>query len=64
MELTVGIFLVIIGCVMLIKPKAMWKIAESWKTKTNAEPTDLYMVIIRIGGCILVIGGIFAILNM
>ena len=64
MELTVGIFLLIIGCVMLIKAKVMWKISEAWKTETNAVPTDLYMVIIRIGGCILVIGGIFAILKM
>lgn len=64
MELTVGIFLVIIGCVMLIKPTATWKIAESWKTKPNVQPTNLYIIIIRIGGCILVIGGIFAILRM
>lgn len=64
MELTVGIFLVIIGCVMIIKPKVMWKIADSWKIKTNAGPTNLYMIIIRIGGCILFIGGIFASLEM
>ena len=64
MELIVGIFLVITGCVILIKPKAIWEIEESWKTKTNKGPTDLYMIITRIGGCILVIGGIFAILEI
>lgn len=49
---------------MLIKPKTMWRIAESWKLKTFAEPTELYIILIRIAGSILVIGGIFAILQM
>lgn len=64
MELIVGIFLIVIGGIMLIKPKTIWKIAESWKVETNAEPTELYMILIRIGGCILVIGGICAVLQM
>ena len=64
MELIIGIFLVIIGGIMLIKPKIMWRVSESWKIKTNAEPTELYMILVRIGGCILVIGGICAILLM
>ena len=61
MKVVAGIFLTIMGCVMLIKPNVMWKIAESWKTKTNAEPTDLYMIVIRIGGLILAVGGIIVI---
>ena len=48
---------------MLIKPNIMWKIAESWKINTNVEPTDLYMIIIRIAGLILAVGGIIAILK-
>lgn len=64
MELTIGIFLFVMGGVMLIKPKTIWKIAESWKVKTNAEPTELYIILSRIAGSILVIGGICAILQM
>lgn len=64
MELIMGIFLVVIGGIMLIKPKIMWRVSESWKIKTNAEPTELYMILVRIGGCILAIGGICAILYM
>jgi hypothetical protein len=64
MEVTIGIFLFVMGGIMLIKPKTMWKIAESWKLKTNAEPTDWYIILIRIAGCILVIGGICAILQL
>ena len=64
MEIIAGIFLVLIGGTMLIKPKAIWKVSESWKTKAEGEPTELYIMMIRIGGCILVIGGICAILQM
>lgn len=63
MKVAAGIFLIMMGSVMLIKPNTMWKIAESWKMKTNGEPTDAYMMIIRIGGLILAIGGIIAILK-
>lgn len=64
MELLCGIFLAILGGTMLIKPKAIWIISDSWKIKSNAEPTDLYIILIRIGGCILVVGGIFAIFQI
>jgi hypothetical protein len=60
MELLAGIFLIVLGVFMLIKPKIMWKIADSWKTKTNAEPTNLYLNIIRTAGCILIFGGILS----
>lgn len=63
MKTAAGIFLIVMGCVMLINPNIMWKIAESWKTKTNAEPTDVYMIMIKIGGLILAVGGIIAILK-
>ena len=63
MKAAAGMFLIMMGCVMLIKPNIMWKIAESWKINTNVEPTDLYMKIIRIAGLILAVGGIIAILK-
>lgn len=56
--------LTIIGGTMLIKPKAIWIIAESWKIKTKAEPTTLYLILIQIGGCILAVGSILAIFQM
>lgn len=55
-----GIFLIVMGGVMLIKPNLMWKISESWKTKSNSGATDLYILIVRIAGIILAIGGIVA----
>lgn len=64
MEVICGIFLIVTGIIMITKPKTIWRIAEAWKVKADTEPTDIYTVLIRIVGCILVIGGIFAILGM
>lgn len=63
MELIIGIFFIIIGVIMLLKPKIMWKISDSWKTKTKAEPSKFYITLIRIVGCILIVAGIFVVLQ-
>ncbi|ADL49843.1 DUF6199 family natural product biosynthesis protein [Clostridium cellulovorans] len=63
MELLAGIFLVIIGFKMLIKPKGIWRISESWKNKRNVEPTILYIRALQILGCILVVLGVTEIID-
>ena len=55
-----SIILLVLGLLLLMKPKLVWKYGESWKNKTVTEPSDLYLVIIRIVGCIIMIGGILA----
>lgn len=64
MELMMGIFLIVIGGIMLIRPKIIWRVGESWKINAYVEPNESYIIFIRIGGCILVISGIYAILQM
>lgn len=59
-----GVFLVFSGCVMLFKPKTMWKISDSWKTKNNSEPTSFYLKFIQAGGLVLTVGGILALFDM
>ena len=46
MKIAGGIFLIVMGGLMLIKPNLMWKISESWKTKSNSGATDLYILIV------------------
>ena len=55
-----GLFLIVVGCVMLFKPKTMWKISDSWKMKNKCEPTRFYLKFIQAGGLILTLGGIIA----
>ncbi|WP_291578307.1 DUF6199 family natural product biosynthesis protein [Clostridium sp. UBA6640] len=64
MNIIVCMLLIIFGVITIIKPKAMWIIGDSWKLKAKAEPTEIYLIIIRIVGSILVIAGIFAAFEM
>ena len=52
----IGIFLW--GFFMTFKPSVFWDLFESWKNANNAEPSDIYLVQIRIGGCICMIIGL------
>lgn len=49
---------------MIIIPKKIWKIADSWKTKNKTEPTNYYLNMIRVGGLILFAGGIAKIIEL
>jgi hypothetical protein len=55
------------GLLMTIRPDIIWRINESWKSNDATEPSDLYLLLTRIGGiCLLVIGiftGIIVIFN-
>ena len=53
-------FLVIVGAVMVLKPRLFFDITESWKNSVNGDPSALYLFNTRLGGifCLLIgIGG-------
>ena len=52
--LVLGIFLGIVGLLMLIKPSLVWSLTEQWKSDEATEPSDLYVFSIRFGGTICV----------
>ena len=60
MDILGSLFLVIFGLIMILSPMKVWKIAYSWKTKNKAEPSDYYLIMIRIGGLVLLAGGLAA----
>lgn len=64
MKCILVIFFIIMGSAMLIKPNIIWKIAESWKVKGSSTPTKFYIIIVRIGGCILLLGSVFLIFEI
>ena len=48
-EIIAGIILGVMGlCMLLLPPKTLWKITEKWKTKGAGQPSDKYIVIMRI----------------
>lgn len=61
-EQIAGILLVLISVAILIFPKQIWKIAESWKNKEKVAPSDSYLVVVRCVAVGLLIVGIIVIL--
>ena len=58
-EIIAGIVIGIMGrCMLLLPPKTLWKITEKWKTKGTGQPSDQYIVIMRILGIAFVATGI------
>ena len=47
-EQIAGIALCIIGLVLTVKPKLVWKITESWKTEGSNAPSTRYRTVLRI----------------
>lgn len=59
----VGSLLIIMaGSMMIIKPIMVWEYTNSKKTK-KPQPTNYYLNMLRIGGLILVAGGISALIH-
>ena len=52
-EIIAGIIFCVMGLsVLLLPPKTLWKITEKWKTKGDSQPSDKYIVIMRILGIV------------
>lgn len=47
----VGLFFIAIGLFHLLAPYASWYMSVGWKLR-DAEPSDAYLVMTRIGGVI------------
>ncbi|MBR4875431.1 MAG: hypothetical protein IKU95_02965 [Clostridia bacterium] len=52
-----GLLVVALGLLNLMDPMTMWKISEGWKYK-HAEPSDGYLLFLRIGGFVCILFGI------
>lgn len=53
-----GLIVILLGLLMVISPHGVYYIAESWKSKRDAEPSAAYKIMIRIGGVLCICAGI------
>lgn len=51
-------FLLVLGVAMIVWPEVMWKIDNFLWTK-GGEPSDLYIVVMRISGAFFVLTAVF-----
>lgn len=56
--LLLGLLATLWGFLMVISPQAVYYIAESWKSRQDAEPSASYKVVIRISGVICACAGV------
>ena len=62
-NILIGIALFLVGLFLALFPYQYWKFSESWKNKSGAEPTNRYIIATRIGGCILMIISLIALIR-
>ena len=53
-----GIFVVFLGLLMACFPSGFYDVTQSWKHSSSTDPSDLYLLMIRIEGIILAVLGI------
>lgn len=58
MMLICGIFLLVMGIVMMVSPVTFYNLTESWKNSSLDEPSGLYKFSTRFGGVAFTIAGI------
>ena len=56
--LVYGIVFLLCGAALLLKPKLLFDLTESWKSYRSDEPSQLYLFSTRFGGVILSVIGV------
>ena len=59
-----ALLLIVLGILALFMPKKQMTFGERWKYKSKIEPSDSYVLITRVSGIFLIIGGIFSMLYL
>ena len=60
MLIIAGIFLLFVGLIMTVSPTAWFELTQSWKSYSAADPSDLFIIVTRIGGVIFLLAAVAA----
>lgn len=64
MYIFISIIFVGIGIIMLINPEIIFRISESWKNDTYSEPSKIYIISTKFGGCMFLIIGLLGLFSL
>ena len=53
-----GLALIALGITMLVNPRLVFQLAESWKHDGGAEPSEMFLFSTRFGGVMCTLAGI------
>lgn len=62
MLIVFSVLLVILGTVMMIRPKLFFDMTEGWKSSAGGEPSGLYLFSTRFGGIMCFLAGLAGIM--
>ena len=62
MYVFLSVLLAVLGLVMVFKPDLVYSVTESWKHNGSNDPSDFYILNIRIGGCIFAAVGVIGVI--
>lgn len=51
--LIMGILFILVGALLLLKPKLLFDLTESWKNNASSDPSKLYLLSTRFGGVVI-----------
>lgn len=57
MYVILGIIVAVVGIIMLVNPRGVYEVTQSWKTN-GGEPSDAYLLHTRIGGGVFLLVGV------
>ena len=57
MYVILGIIVAVVGIIMLVNPRGVYEVTQSWKTN-GGEPSDAYLLHTRIGGAVFLLVGV------
>ena len=58
-----AIVILIAGILLVAAPKLVYEITQSWKSNSDSEPSNYYVILSRVHGVILIIVGIVLIFH-
>lgn len=58
MYIFLAVIIAVVGVIMIVKPKFIYEITESWKNNSGGEPSEAYILWTRLSGIVCLLIGI------
>lgn len=58
MYILLAVIIAVVGVIMIVKPKLIYEITESWKNYSGSEPSEAYLLWTRLSGIVCLLVGI------
>lgn len=64
MYILLAVIIAVVGVVMIVKPKLIYEITESWKNNSGSEPSEAYLLWTRLSGIVCLLVGVVGVVAL